>query len=412
MPKALRVILIIILVLIFGFCSFAGGIAAGWSLPRNLASHIPLPVTLPSDTSGTDAGTPSTLESTFEPFWRAWDIVHAYYVDQPLDDNKLMQGAIRGMVDALGDPHSSYMDPDQFKQMNVDLGAEYEGIGAWVDTSGEYLTIISPMNGSPAEAAGLKPDDQVIAVNGEDMTGIDGNLVLNKVLGPAGTTVTLTIWRESESQPFDVTITRAKITVPSVDSKMLENNIAYIELTRFGEDTAEDLHTQLEELMAQNPVGLILDLRYNGGGYLDTSVKVVSEFLDSGVVLYEVYGDGTRDTYKVRPGGIATRIPLVVLVNEGTASASEITAGAIQDYDRGTIVGMTTFGKGSVQTMTPISEEQGAVRVTIARWITPKERQIHGIGLTPDVVVEITEEDVAADRDPQLEKALEILLSR
>lgn len=408
MPKALRVILVIVLILTFGLCTFAGGMAAGWYLPRNIASRLPIP--LPFDTTSEEGGTPSTLETTFIPFWKAWDIVHAYYVDQPLDDTKLMEGAINGMMESLGDPHSSYMDPDQFKQMNADLGGEYEGIGAWVDVTGDYLTIISPMTGSPAEKAGVKPGDQIIAVNGEDMTGIDGNLVLKRVLGPAGTDVTLTILRSGVSEPFDVTITRATITVPSVEGKMLDDGIAYVQLTTFGLDTAKDLHNILEDLLAQNPKGLILDLRYNGGGYLDTAVSVVSEFLDDGVALYEVYGDGTRDTYTIRRGGIATEIPLVVLVNEGTASASEITAGAIQDYDRGTLVGVTTFGKGSVQTMTPLGEGEGAVRVTIARWITPKERQINGIGLTPDEVVEITDEDVTAERDPQLERAIEILL--
>lgn len=410
MPKALRVILIIIVILLFGFCSFAGGIATGWYMPRNIVSRLPIP--LPFDTQPEEGGTPTTLETTFEPFWNAWDIVHAYYVDQPLDNAKLMQGAISGMMDSLDDPHSSYMDPSQFKQMNVDLGGEYEGIGAWVDITGDYLTIISPMSGSPAEKAGLKPDDQVLAVDGEDMTGIDGNLVLQHVLGPAGTDVVLTIRRSGVEAPFDVTITRAQITVPSVEGKMLDNDIAYIQLTTFGLETAGDLRAKLQELLAENPKGLILDLRYNGGGYLDTAVSVVSEFLDDGVALYEVYGDGTRDTFEIRRGGIATKIPLVVLVNEGTASASEITAGAIQDYGRGTLVGVTTFGKGSVQTMTPLGEDQGAVRVTIARWITPKERQINGIGLEPDVVVEITDEDVAADRDPQLDKAIEILLSK
>lgn len=408
MPKALRVILVIVLILTFGLCTFAGGMAAGWYLPRNIASRLPIP--LPFDTTSEEGGTPSTLETTFIPFWKAWDIVHAYYVDQPLDDTKLMEGAINGMMESLGDPHSSYMDPDQFKQMNADLGGEYEGIGAWVDVTGDYLTIISPMTGSPAEKAGVKPGDQIIAVNGEDMTGIDGNLVLKRVLGPAGTDVTLTILRSGVSEPFDVTITRATITVPSVEGKMLDDGIAYVQLTTFGLDTAKDLHNILEDLLAQNPKGLILDLRYNGGGYLDTAVSVVSEFLDDGVALYEVYGDGTRDTYTIRRGGIATEIPLVVLVNEGTASASEITAGAIQDYGRGTLVGVTTFGKGSVQTMTPLGEGEGAVRVTIARWITPKERQINGIGLTPDEVVEITDEDVTAERDPQLERAIEILL--
>jgi carboxyl-terminal processing protease len=221
--------------------------------------------------------------------------------------------------------------------------------------------------------------------------------------------VTLTILREGEPEPFDVTITRANITVPSVDSEMLDGNIGYIQLFTFGDSTTEDLRSALEELLAQKPKGLILDLRNNGGGGLQTSIEVASEFVGDGVIMYEEYGDGTRDTYNAIKGGLATEIPLVVLVNEGSASASEIVAGAIQDTGRGQLVGVTSFGKGSVQNWIPLKDDQGAVRVTIARWLTPNGRTIHEIGLEPDIVVELTEEDIAAERDPQLDKAIELL---
>jgi carboxyl-terminal processing protease len=230
-------------------------------------------------------------------------------------------------------------------------------------------------------------------------------------LGPAGTDVTLTIKREGVDEPFDVTITRAKIVVPSVESKMLEgeDNLAYVRINIFGEDTATDLRSQLRELLKNNPRGMVLDLRGNGGGYLDTSIEVVSEFIDSGVVVYEEYGDGSRDSYDVKSGGLATEIPLVVLVDEGTASASEITAGAIQDYERGILVGTTTYGKGSVQNWLALVNDQGAIRVTIARWLTPKGRQINEVGIEPDYVVEFTEEDIKNENDAQLKKAIELL---
>jgi carboxyl-terminal processing protease len=334
-------------------------------------------------------------------------------VDQPVDQEALMQGAIKGMLEALGDQHTSYMDPDQFRQANIPLAQEYEGIGAWVDTNAEYLTIVSPMPDSPAEAAGLRPGDKVIAIDGEDMTGIDGNLVIRRVLGPAGTQVNMTIRRDgpegSEPQIFEVEITRAKITVPSLDGEIMEGNIAYIRLFNFADNTAPELREELQALLEQNPDGLILDLRNNGGGFLTTAIEVTSEFIGEGVLMVEIFGDGRREVYEAISGGLATDIPLVVLINEGSASASEILAGAVQDYQRGTLVGVTTFGKGSVQTWVPLSQEQGAIRVTIARWLTPKERQIHGVGLAPDVVVELTEEDIAAERDPQLEQALELL---
>ncbi|MCJ7624831.1 MAG: S41 family peptidase, partial [Anaerolineaceae bacterium] len=230
------------------------------------------------------------------------------------------------------------------------------------------------------------------------------------ILGPAGTEVTLTIQRESEPEPFDVSIVRAEITIPSVVGELLEKNIAYIQLFNFGQNTQKELHDALKDLLAQNPDGLILDLRYNGGGYLNTAVSVVSEFIEADkVVLYEEMGDGSRHTFTTSGKGLATEIPMIVLVNKGSASASEIAAGAIQDHERGLLVGTTTFGKGLVQNWIPLKSEDGAVRVTIARWLTPDERQIHEKGLEPDVLVEITEEDIKLERDTQLEKAIEIL---
>jgi carboxyl-terminal processing protease len=358
----------------------------------------------------TNGSSPLNRDELFAPFWEAWDIVHNQYVDQPVDDTALMRGAISGMLDSLGDQHTSYMDPEQYLQANIPIDGEYEGIGAWVDTEAEYLTIISPMPDSPAEKAGLEPGDQVIKIDGEDMTGIDGSLVIRKVLGPAGSTVVLTIQREGESAPFDVTIVRAKISVPSVESRMLDNQLGYIQIYTFAAETKTELRDQLQDLLDQNAQGLIVDLRNNGGGYLKTAVDVASEFIADGVILYEDYGpDQEMDVYRAEQGGLATDIPMVLLVNEGSASASEIVAGAIQDHQRGPLVGATTFGKGSVQNWIPLSNDQGAVRVTIARWLTPDKRQIHEIGLEPDYPVEYTEEDFQEERDPQLDKAIEVL---
>ncbi|MCK6583681.1 MAG: S41 family peptidase, partial [Anaerolineales bacterium] len=287
-----------------------------------------------------------------------------------------------------------------------------EGIGAYVDTTTDYLTITSPIPGSPAEAAGLLPGDKIVAIDGEDMTGIDAELARRRVLGPAGSTVVLTIVREGEESPLEFTIVRARITIASADGEMLEGNIAYIQVTTFGPNTMPELNSVLEELMPQNPKGIILDLRNNGGGFLQTSVDVTSQFLEQGVVLYEQYGDGNRITFEVVPGGAATDvdIPMIVLINEGSASASEIVAGALQDSGRAKLLGTVSYGKGSVQIWYPLSEENGAVRVTIAKWLTPNGNTIHDIGLTPDYPVELTEDDRIADRDPQLDEAVRILL--
>ena len=412
MNKSLKTVLIVLAVVFIGVASFAGGFATGHLLPFvGGQSLIPAgSVTPPTASAEQQSATPEGLQALFTPFWEAWNIVHEQYVDQPVDDLALMQGAIRGMIEALGDEHSAYMDPVTFQTANDELSGAYEGIGAYVDTGGEYLTVTSPIPGSPAEQAGLRAGDQFIAIDGEDMTGIDPELARRKVIGPAGSTVHLTIKREGEPEPLEFDIVRAEIVVKSASGRMLDDQIAYVQVTTFGDQTTRELRATLEELMAQNPRGLVLDLRNNGGGYLSTAVEVTSEFLDEGVVLYEQYGDGRKNTYEAQPGGLATQIPMVVLINEGSASASEIVAGALQDLGRARLIGVTSYGKGSVQNWVPLSDDQGAVRVTIAEWLTPDGRTIHEQGLAPDVEVEMTEEDFNAHRDPQLDRAVEVLL--
>ncbi|NIS79441.1 MAG: PDZ domain-containing protein [Anaerolineales bacterium] len=300
------------------------------------------------------------------------------------------------------------MDPTEFRQASAPLEG-YEGIGAWVDTDAEYLTIIAPIPGSPAEEVGLLPGDEVIAVDGEDMTGIDGNLVVQRVLGPAGTNVHLTVRREGTSELLEFDIVRARIIIPSVEGEMLDGDIAYLRIFTFGDETTRDLRDTLDLLLAEEPVGLILDLRNNGGGFLDTAIEVSSEFIAEGVIVTERFGDGREQIFEARKGGQATDVPLVVLINGGSASASEIVAGAIQDHDRGTLIGETSFGKGSVQQWIPLTNEEGAVRVTTARWYTPDDRLIHELGLVPDIEIELTMEDFEAQEDPQLEAAIDVL---
>jgi carboxyl-terminal processing protease len=206
-------------------------------------------------------------------------------------------------------------------------------------------------------------------------------------------------------------ITRARIVVPSVTGEMRENEIAYIDINTFGDKTTGELNTALEDVLSQNPRGIIIDLRNNPGGYLTTAVEVASEFIDEGVILYEQYGDGKRDTFRALGNGRATDLPIVVLINEGSASASEILAGALQDYERATLVGVQSYGKGSVQQWVPLSNNEGAARVTIAKWLTPDERALDGIGLSPEVYVAMSAEDAEAERDPQLDAAMETILA-
>jgi len=415
--KTVKIIIGIFVVAILLAGTFSGGFVVGHLLP--LRGQLPFnnnnvaPLTTPNTvTPEQQSSTPTDVQTLFKPFWEAWTIIHQQYVNQPVDDVKLMQGAINGMMQSLGDEHSTYMDPQTYKDANSDLAGSFEGIGAYVDTTTQYLTVISPIPGSPAEQAGLQTGDKIIKIDGVDMTGINAELVRRKVLGPAGSIVKLTISRKDTPNPLEFSITRQKIEIKSAIGKMLPNDIAYIQITTFGDKTTSELTAALKDLLAKNPKGLVLDLRNNGGGYLNTAVEVVSQFVPKGVVLYEKQGDGKQNEYDVIPGGLATNIPLVVLINEGSASASEITAGALQDYGRAKLVGVISYGKGSVQNWVPLSNNEGAVRVTIAKWYTPNNRSIDNHkGLTPDVYVTMTIDDFKAKRDPQLDAAVQTLLA-
>lgn len=349
------------------------------------------------------------LKELFEPFFQAWSIVHDQFLNQPVDNVKMMQGAIRGLMDSLDDPYTAYMDPEEYRTQNTPLQGEYTGIGAWVDTTGEYLVILSPMPDSPSEKVGIEPGDKVVEVDGEDVTGFDPVIVLEKILGPAGTSVNITIEREGEPEFLHFEVERAVIPIPSVESELLEEELGYIRLYTFGAISAEEFQQALSELINQGAAGIILDLRNNTGGFVDTAIEIISEFIPEGIVMIEEWADGTTDEYKATGDPMQPEIPLVVLVNNGSASASEIVAGALQDYDRAELVGTQTFGKGLIQNWIPLIGENGAVRVTTARWLTPDGRQIQDNGLTPDFIAEITESDIENEFDTQLERAKEVL---
>jgi carboxyl-terminal processing protease len=389
--KTLQVVLLVALGMVLLAGGFSGGFVAGHVLPlSSLRSSLPAGAPpLATVPAAAHTATPADLQTLFKPFWEAWQIIHTQFVDQPVDDTLLMEGAIRGMMESLGDPHSSYMDPKSYQEANSELAGSYEGIGAIVDTAGDYLTIVSTFPASPAEKAGILSGDQIIALDNEDVTGTDPELVRQRVKGPAGTVVHLTIARENHVSPLEFDVTRAKITIDSASGTMLDNGIAYVQVTTFGESTTRELTSALKTLMADKPRGLILDLRDNGGGFLETAVEVVAQFQSNSTVLYEEYGKGTKKPHEVISGGLATKIPLV----------------------RAKLVGVTSYGKGSVQNWIAISNDQGAVRITIARWLTPKGRQIDMEGLAPDIHVERTPADRQAGRDPQLEVAVEALMS-
>ena len=350
------------------------------------------------------------LKELFYPYIEAWSIVHNKYIEDEINDLDLMRESIRGMVKGLGDAHSSYMDPDEYRRYNTPLEGEYTGIGAWVDTSGDYLKIITPIPGSPAENVGLRAGDIIIALDSNDVTEMHPDLVYKELLGPAGSKIIITIVRKSEPEPLTFEVTRALISIPSVSSSLLQENIAYIQLFQFSQDTDDEFRSAFKELVKNKPIGVILDMRGNPGGLLDTAIQIASEFIPSGNILIQESEEGSREVFSTLGNGIAYEIPLVVLVDGGSASASEIVAGAIQDHQRGTLVGTATYGKGSVQSWIPLQGDNGALRITIARWLTPKGRQINLVGLTPDFTIEMTQDDIQNQYDSQKLKAIELII--
>ena len=410
MQKILRIGVTLGLIVITSAAVFAAGFAVGHVTAAGAPSLAD--ALAPGAEAASQAGTPPGLRSTFGPFWEAWDLVHAEFVDQPLDDVRLMQGAISGMMDSLGDEHSSYMSPAEYQIAISSQQGELEGIGASVEPGEDYVRITGLLPGSPAQKAGLLPGDLIIAVGGEDMKGVDYFVVISKVRGPAGSTAHMKIRREGQTDPLTFDVVRAKINLPSVESEMRPDGVAYVKVNEFGDKTTAELKAALKELLAHNPAGLVLDLRGNPGGYLNTAIEVVSQFIPEGVVMREKFGDGREQIYEALGGGLATQVALVVLIDHGSASASEIVAGAVQDRGRGTLVGETSYGKGSVQNWHPLRGDNGAVRVTIARWLTPEGRSISGQGITPELAVQLTADDHAAGRDPQLDRAVELLLAQ
>jgi carboxyl-terminal processing protease len=312
------------------------------------------------------------------------------------------------MLETLDDENTTFTEPGRAEIRRADASGSFEGIGAFVGLNEDgILEIVQPFRGSPAERAGLLPGDQVLAVDGESIVGYDVLDAITLIRGPEGTEVVLTIRRTDEGI-FDVSIVRARLDIPIVESEMLEANIGYVALVEFSSPAASRLEEAIEELFDQGATALIFDLRGNPGGFLDQAVQVADLFLDEGLVLTERRGDGEEIQFTSGDEGLAQDVALVVLVNGGSASASEIVAGAIQDRGRGTLIGETTFGKGSVQLLHTLSDGS-ELRVTVARWFTPNDHAIHGEGLVPDIEVLLSPEDREAGRDPQLEQAIDFL---
>jgi carboxyl-terminal processing protease len=373
----------------------------------------------------TTAGTAASLQDQFQPFWEAWDAITQQYPGD-VDQHKLIEGAIGGLFNALGDPYSSYMTSEEYKASLEGVTGQFEGIGAEIganatDGSGScspisatcQMVVISPLDGSPAETAGLKAGDVITEIDGTSTNGLTLDQAVNKVRGPRGTQVVLTITRKGTTDPLKLTITRDVIVVKDVTAKLVEDGkVGYIKVAHFSSNVGKDFQAALKDQISKGITSFVLDMRGDPGGFVPEAVSVASQFLGTDkVVFWEEYAGGKQSDTKADAGGVAVdpKFKLVVLVDKGSASASEIVAAALQENDRAELVGDTTFGKGTVQEWQLLSNDTGGFRLTVAKWLTPDKNWIHGKGITPNVAV--SAEGAAAGTDPQLAKAVQVLES-
>jgi len=339
-------------------------------------------------TRETVPGTDSHLDVVKE----AWDIIFRDYVDQgKLDASKLSQAAIKGMVEALNDPYTAYLDPEAYQLSLSNLAGKFEGIGATVGVRDKQTMIIAPIPNSPAAKAGIRAGDIILGVNGESTEGLSLEEVVLRIRGPKGTSVKLTILHQGETAPVDLEIIRAEIELPSVTFEM-RGDIAYIRLLYFSDRTDRELSLVLVRLKQEGATGIVLDLRTNPGGLLDAVVDVASHFLKEGVVVYVVDNEGKETSSPVKRTSVTTDLLLVVLTDNFSASGSEVLAGAVQDYKRGIVAGTRTYGKGSVNTLRELQDGSG-IYITMARWLTPNRRLIEGKGIEPDYELKLEGDD-------------------
>jgi carboxyl-terminal processing protease len=373
----------------------------------------------------TTAGTASDLQDEFQPFWEAWDAITQQYPGD-VDRHKLIEGAIGGLFTALGDPYSGYMTSEEYKASLEGVTGQFEGIGAEIGTQATdgsatcspisatcQMVVIAPLDGSPAETAGLKAGDVITEIDGTSTNGLTLDAAVNKVRGPRGTQVVLTITRKGATGTLKLTITRDVIVVKDVTAKLVEDGkVGYIKVAHFSSNVGKDFQAALKDQIAKGVTSFVLDMRGDPGGFVPEAVTVASQFLGTDkVVFWEEYAGGKQADTKANADGLAVdpKYKLVVLVDKGSASAAEIVAAALQENGRAELVGETTFGKGTVQEWQLLSHDTGGFRLTVAKWLTPDKNWIHGKGIAPDVAV--SAEGAAQGTDPQLARAIQVLES-
>lgn len=354
---------------------------------------------------------PDGIAEQFGVFWQVWNLIQQEFVAGPVDQTQLLYGAIRGMLESLDDPYSVFFDPATHKLQKATLEGSYEGIGTAIDLKDGLITIITIFEGSPAAAAGLQSGDVLLRVDGREVTGLSMAEVATLIRGPANTSIRLTISRPGllQAETLEFNVTRQRLTVESVTTRYIGDDLAVIKIRTFAATTPRQFTAALRRVEREGVSGIVLDLRDNPGGYLSSSAAVASQFLPADtVVLVEQLGNGEQQRHRTRRDGPLLEIPLVVLVNSGSASGAEIVAGALADHGRAILIGEKTFGKGTVQVEHDLTDGS-AVRITMARWLTPNGHEIQGVGLEPDEVVTQTADDRTEGLDPPLTRAQQLL---
>ncbi len=397
------------------------GFLLGWTLSQETMQHAEEPISVKIEA-------PAPLEEIIESasekvgrkkinpekvdlaiLWETWEALEANFLNtEKFDKRQQVYGATKGMVASLGDPYTSFLSPEDTAEFEESISGEFEGIGAEIAIRDDNLVVISPIKGSPAELAGLKSGDFIYKVDGEPTIGMSIEEAVTKIRGPKGEKVTLTVLRKGEDAPLEIVIVRDQIHIENMTFEM-KDDVAVIELSQFGSEAVKEFKEIIPQILLESPKGIILDLRNNGGGLLDVSLEIATEFFDEKVVV-KTKGRRFGETGDLKTGkdGSFTEVPLIVLINGGSASASEIFAGAVQDHKRGVVLGRKTFGKGSVQNMLPLSDGS-SLKVTIAEWLTPAGRSIHNEGITPDEVIKTSREDRENEIDPVMGRAIELM---
>jgi carboxyl-terminal processing protease len=348
-----------------------------------------------------------TQNVNFELYWDTWDLIRDNYVgSEEISDKEMFYGSLRGLVSSLDDPYTEFMDPSDFKNFQDDMSSSFEGIGVEIGIRDDILTVISPLDGTPAFDAGIIAGDKIIEIDGESTKNMNINEAVSRIRGPKGSEVVLSIFREGLEEIQEISIIRETIIIESLEYEEVEDGVFSIKITSFNDDTEYLFFEAVKDIMSLDPQGIILDLRNNPGGYLDASVSILGEWIDGEVAVIEKFGPEHLVDYKARGLNRLSDISTVVLINRGSASASEIIAGALRDHNKAYIIGRKSYGKGSIQMINNL-REGSAVKITVAEWLTPNGQNINEEGIEPDEVVENTLDDYLEGKDLKMEAAIE-----